>query len=148
MTIFSFLGFCLFEVEGRKTHYDAKLTPRFAHSVSALVWDLDRLSFTTSSGYWSECAERDLNPHERYCSHGLKPCASANFAIRASMEADGFEPSNPKERIYSPPQLTALLCFLILTMRDTLFEWCSGLPRLEIHALFIHRRGIEPLLQA
>ena len=49
----SFLGFCLFEVEGRKTHYDAKLTPRFAHSVSALVWDLDRLSFTTSSGYWS-----------------------------------------------------------------------------------------------
>lgn len=88
----------------------------------ALVQDLLRLSFTTSSDYWSECAERDLNPHERYRSHELKPCASANFAIRAFMEAGGFEPPNPKERIYSPPQLTALLCFLILTTRDTLFR--------------------------
>lgn len=56
-----FLGFCLFEFEGRKTHYDAKLTPRFAHSVSALVWDLGRLSFTTSSGYWSCCAEAEMD---------------------------------------------------------------------------------------
>ena len=29
------------------------------------------------------CAERDLNPHERYRSHGLKPCASAYSAIHA-----------------------------------------------------------------
>ena len=59
------------------------------------------------------CAERDLNPHERYCSQDFKFCASADFAIRAFMEAGGFEPPNPKERIYSPPQLAALLCFRV-----------------------------------
>ena len=47
------------------------------------------------------------------CSQDFKSCASANFAIRAFMEAGGFEPPNPKERIYSPPQLAALLCFLL-----------------------------------
>ena len=29
-----FLGFCLFDVKGRKTHYDAKLTPWFARSLN------------------------------------------------------------------------------------------------------------------
>ena len=29
------------------------------------------------------------------------------------MEAGGFEPPNPKERIYSPPRLASSLCFLL-----------------------------------
>ena len=49
----SFLGFCLFEVEGRKTSYDSKLTPRFARNLNVHLCGIYRLSFTTSSGYWS-----------------------------------------------------------------------------------------------
>lgn len=50
----SFLGFCLFEVEGRKTSYDSKLTPRFARNLNVHLCGIYRLSFTTSSGYWSD----------------------------------------------------------------------------------------------
>ena len=36
-----------------------------------------------------------------------------NYA-RKGMEGEGFEPPNPKERIYSPPRLASSLPFLIL----------------------------------
>ena len=70
----SFLGFCLFEFEGRKTHYDAKLTPRFARNLNVHLYGIFRLSFTTSSGYWSITRVAGFEPtHE-----GVKvPCLTA-----------------------------------------------------------------------
>ena len=66
----SFLGFCLFDVKGRKTHYDAKLTPWFARSLNVHLCGICRLSFTTSSGYWSWYEIylwRDLHPQACHC---------------------------------------------------------------------------------
>ena len=37
-----------------------------------------------------------------------------NYARKGNMEGEGFEPPNPKERIYSPPRLATSLPFQIM----------------------------------
>ncbi|SPC38003.1 conserved hypothetical protein [Pseudolactococcus piscium] len=37
-----------------------------------------------------------------------------NYARKGNMEGEGFEPPNPKERIYSPPRLATSLPFQII----------------------------------
>ena len=75
----SFLGFCLFEVEGRKTSYDSKLTPRFARNLNVHLCGIYRLSFTTSSGYWSDGSRwiRTIEPE----GTDLQSVAVGHFAI-------------------------------------------------------------------
>ena len=38
------------------------------------------------------------------------------------MEGEGFEPPNPKERIYSPPRLASSLS-LHINQQDLLYHW-------------------------
>nr|DAY35981.1 MAG TPA: hypothetical protein [Caudoviricetes sp.] len=43
-------------------------------------------------------------------NEGVKvPCLTAWLYPKSEMEREGFEPPNPKERIYSPPRLASSL---------------------------------------
>ena len=49
------------------------------------------------------------------------------------MEGEGFEPPNPKERIYSPPRLASSLPFRYLIVIEYIITYSMGV------------NGIEPL---
>lgn len=57
----------------------------------------------------------DSNPRPR----GYEPRELPLLLLCLSyMEGEGFEPPNPKERIYSPPRLTASLPFRVTPMKS------------------------------
>ena len=55
------------------------------------------------------------------------------YYARKTMEGEGFEPPNPKERIYSPPRLASSLPFRYLIVIEYIITYSMGV------------NGIEPL---
>ena len=75
-------------------------------SVSATSWCVNH--FTTTAKMW--------NTGSRNWTHtkGFGDLCTTFIRCPFSMEGEGFEPPNPKERIYSPPRLATSLPFQIM----------------------------------
>ena len=71
-------------------------------SVSATSWCVNH--FTTTAIFQTRAA--GIEPTPKVLETFVLPL---NYARKGNMEGEGFEPPNPKERIYSPPRLASSL---------------------------------------
>ena len=78
-------------------------------SASATSWCVNH--FTTSAIIQTRAA--GIEPTPKVLETFVLPLYYARTSIK-QMEGEGFEPPNPKERIYSPPRLASSLPFQTL----------------------------------
>ena len=78
-------------------------------SVSATSWCVNH--FTTTAIFQTRAA--GIEPTPKVLETFVLPL---NYARKGNMEGEGFEPPNPKERIYSPPRLASSLPFQIFNL--------------------------------
>ena len=73
----------------------------------ATIWCVNH--FTTTAIFQTRAA--GIEPTPKVLETFVLPL---NYARKGNMEGEGFEPPNPKERIYSPPRLATSLPFQII----------------------------------
>ena len=94
-------------------------------SASATSWCVNH--FTTSAIIQTRAA--GIEPTPKVLETFVLPL----YYARKTMEGEGFEPPNPKERIYSPPRLASSLPFRYLIVIEYIITYSMGV------------NGIEPL---
>ena len=94
-------------------------------SASATSWCVNH--FTTSAIIQTRAA--GIEPTPKVLETFVLPL----YYARKTMEGEGFEPPNPKERIYIPPRLASSLPFRYLIVIEYIITYSMGV------------NGIEPL---